>query len=75
MSSLKAAVRVHRRIAEIGRDAWDACAARSDEPENPFVAYDFLDSLEQSGCAVERAGWAPQHLSVEDSKGCVAALK
>jgi len=74
VSSLKAAVRVHRRIAEIGRDAWDACAARSDEPENPFVAYDFLDSLEQSGCAVERAGWAPQHLSVEDSKGCVAAV-
>ena len=74
MTSLKAAVRVHRRIAEIGRDAWDACAARSNEPSNPFVAFDFLDSLEQAGCAVERTGWAPQHLSVEDDDGCVAAV-
>jgi predicted N-acyltransferase len=74
VTSLKAAVRVHRRIAEIGRDAWDACAGRSDEPANPFVAFAFLDSLEQSGCAVERAGWAPQHLSVEDEDGRIAAV-
>ena len=74
MTSLKTAVRVHRRIAEIGRDAWDACAARSNEPANPFVAFDFLDSLEQAGCAVERTGWAPQHLSVEDDDGRIAAV-
>ncbi len=74
MTSLKAAVRVHRRIAEIGREAWDACAARSDEPANPFIAFDFLDSLEQAGCAVERTGWAPQHLSVEDEEGRIAAV-
>ena len=74
MTSLKAVVRVHRRIAEIGRDAWDACAARSNEPANPFIAFDFLDSLEQSGCAVERTGWAPQHLSIDDEDGRVAAV-
>ena len=56
---LKPAVRVHRRIAEIGRDAWDACARRPGQPDNPFVAYDFLDILEESGCAVERQGWGP----------------
>ncbi len=74
MTSLKAAVSVHRRIAEIGRDAWDACAVTPDQPANPFVAFDFLDSLEQSGCAVERSGWAPQHLSVEDDNGRIAAV-
>ena len=71
MTGLKAAVRVHRRIAEIGREPWDACALRADRPANPFVSYDFLDILEQSGCAVEPAGWGPQHLSVEDANGRV----
>jgi predicted N-acyltransferase len=72
--ALKAAVRVHRRIAEIGRDAWELCAARSDHPANPFIAYDFLDILEESGCAVERQGWGPHHLSVEDDAGAVGAV-
>jgi predicted N-acyltransferase len=74
VTSLKPAVRVHRRIAEIGRDPWDACATRPGEATNPFIAFDFLDSLEQSACAVERTGWAPQHLSVEDEEGRVAAV-
>jgi hypothetical protein len=72
--ALKAAVRVHRRIAEIGRDAWEACAARPDHPTNPFITYDFLDILEESGCAVERQGWGPHHLSVEDEAGAVGAV-
>ena len=71
--SLKAAVSVHRRIAEIGREAWDACAANPEHAGNPFVAYDFLDIAEESGCAVERTGWGPQHLSVEDEAGHVEA--
>ena len=70
MTTLKAAVRVHRRIAEVGREAWDACAGRG----NPFVSFDFLDALEESGCAADRTGWAPHHLSVEDEAGEVAAV-
>ncbi|MGE5565416.1 MAG: GNAT family N-acetyltransferase [Parcubacteria group bacterium] len=69
MTALKAAVSVHRRISEIGREAWDACAGS----RNPFVSYDFLDALEEAGCAVERTGWAPQHLAVADDAGDVAA--
>jgi hypothetical protein len=42
-------------------------------PANPFVAYDFLDILEEAGCAVERTGWAPQHLTIEDAAGDVSA--
>ncbi len=72
--ALKAAVRVHRRIAEIGRNAWDACASHAGEPANPFIAYDFLDILEESGCAVERQGWGPHHLSVEDEAGVIGAV-
>jgi predicted N-acyltransferase len=70
---LEPAVKVHRRIAEIGRDAWDACAANPAYLGNPFIRFDFLDSLEEAGCAVERTGWGPRHLSVEDERGQVAA--
>jgi predicted N-acyltransferase len=71
---LKPAVRVHRRVAEIGREAWDACAGNPAHAANPFVAYDFLDILEESGCAVERQGWGPHHLSVQDGNGDVGAV-
>jgi predicted N-acyltransferase len=71
---LKAAVTVHRRIAEFGREGWDSCALNPRYAGNPFVSYDFLWCLEESGCAVERAGWGPQHLSVHDEHGNVAAV-
>lgn len=74
MISLRPAVRIHRRIAEIGREAWDACAVTVGHPRNPFIEFDFLNSLEESGCAVERTGWAPQHLSVEDECGRISAV-
>ena len=72
--SLKPEVRVHRRIAEIGRADWDACAGNPAYAGNPFLAFDFLDAVEAAGCAVERTGWGPQHLSVEDAEGRVAAV-
>jgi predicted N-acyltransferase len=72
--SLLPAVKVSRRIAEIGREAWDACAENPAYEGNPFMRFDFLDSLEAANCAVERTGWGPQHLSVEDDQGRVAAV-
>jgi predicted N-acyltransferase len=71
---LKAEVSLHRRIAEIGKADWDACASATDYAGNPFIAYDFLSSLEEAGCAVERAGWGPQHLAVRDEEGRVGAV-
>jgi predicted N-acyltransferase len=72
VTALKAEVEVHSRIAEVGRQAWDGCAAAW--PANPFVAFDFLDIAEESGCASARTGWAPRHLSVKDEAGEVAAV-
>jgi predicted N-acyltransferase len=74
MSTLRAELSVHSRVAEIGREAWDACAAAPDYAANPFVAYDFLDIAEQSGCASPRTGWGPRHLAVRDEGGEVAAV-
>ena len=65
---------MHRRIAEIGRDAWNACALASEHAANPFIDYDFLDIAEETGCAAGRTGWAPQHLAVRDEAGEVAAV-
>jgi predicted N-acyltransferase len=66
-------------MAEIDRAAWDACAnpgwgsqpnggPRTDvpsEPFNPFVTWDFLQALEESGAVSARTGWAPRHLVLE----------
>jgi len=71
---LKPAVTVSRRIAEIGRQAWNACATNPAYGANPFVTFDFLDALEESRCAVEATGWGPQHLALEDDQGRVAAV-
>ena len=59
-------IRVHDRVADIGREAWDACAAPSGDP---FVSFDFLDACEASGSAVPAQGWAGRHLSLRDEAG------
>jgi predicted N-acyltransferase len=74
VTGLKAQARIHRRIAEIGAHDWDRCAGGPGPAQNPFVAFDFLDILEQSGCVAERTGWAPQHLTIEDKDGRIAAV-
>lgn len=74
MIALKPAVRVHRRVAEIGREGWEACTSNAEYASNPFISYDFIDALELSGCAVAQTGWAPHHLAVEDEAGQVAAV-
>jgi predicted N-acyltransferase len=64
-------VSAHRRSID-GRDRRGTPARR--RTAIPFVSYDFLNALEESGCAAERTGWAPHHLSVEDEAGQVAAV-
>ncbi len=71
MSPGEVSVRVHGAISDIGREAWDACAAPFG---NPFVSYDFLWACEESGCVAPRQGWAPRHLSVEDDAGRVTGV-
>lgn len=56
-------IQVHTAVADIGREAWDACAAPSGDP---FLSFDFLHACEASGSAVPREGWAARHLSLRD---------
>ncbi len=67
-------VSAHRRIAGIGKAAWDGCLSAVDYADNPFVSFDFLDALEQTNCAVERTGWGPRHLLLKDETGQAAAV-
>ena len=64
-------LQVHDAIADIGRDAWDACAAPTGDP---FVSYDFLHACEASGSATPRQGWAPRHLALRDAKDQVLGV-
>jgi uncharacterized protein len=58
-------LRIHPAIRDIAPAAWDACAGDI----NPTVSHVFLNALEESGSATARAGWAPQHLTLEDRDG------
>lgn len=64
-------LRVHDRIAGIGRETWDACASPTGDP---FVSFDFLDACEASGSAVPAQGWAGRHLALEDADGRVIGV-
>jgi uncharacterized protein len=82
-----ATVRVAAAMADIDRTAWDACAnpgparlngtgelpeSREETASNPFVAWDFLQALEESGCVSARNGWLPRHLVLEEDGAVVA---
>ncbi|QYC12122.1 GNAT family N-acetyltransferase [Brevundimonas nasdae] len=64
-------ISVHDQIADIGREAWDACARPTGDP---FVSYDFLHACEASGSAAPRQGWAPRHLALRDEDNAVLGV-
>jgi uncharacterized protein len=56
-------------IRQLDRDEWNAL----NDGGNPFLDYDWLYALEQSGCANAREGWQPLHLVVENIEGRLLA--
>jgi uncharacterized protein len=63
------AIRIVRKISELARNQWDALAGAT----TPFARWDWLDSLEQSGCVSEESGWLPHHLVAERAGSMLAA--
>jgi predicted N-acyltransferase len=58
-------VRLAAGAAEIGADAWNACANPDGCPDpHPFTRYEFFSACEASGSASARTGWQPVHLVV-----------
>ena len=58
-------------LANIERDVWDALANPADAPFDPFLSWDFLQALEESGCAAAANGWQPAHLIAREAGGAI----
>ncbi|MGD9815915.1 MAG: GNAT family N-acetyltransferase [Hyphomonadaceae bacterium] len=56
-------------LANIARAEWDAVANPPEQPYDPFLSWDFLQALEESGCATAAKGWQPAHLIARDHRG------
>jgi predicted N-acyltransferase len=54
-------IRIARKVSEVAHSDWDRLVGKG----SPFVKWDWLDSLEQTGCVDEDTGWLPHHLVVE----------
>ena len=50
-------------IEEIGSEIWNGLAGI----DNPFTRYEFLHSLESTGCTTDDSGWKPYHILVTES--------
>ena len=54
-------------LKHIDAKTWDCLANPPGQVFNPFVSYAFLSSLEKSGSASARSGWAASHLVLEEN--------
>jgi hypothetical protein len=61
-------LRLHGAIDEIPKHEWDSLLG--DGP--PFLCWDFLQALEQTGCVDPEKGWAPAHLSLSEGSQMIA---
>jgi predicted N-acyltransferase len=65
-------IRVASSIGAFTEDEWRQLSGASRgncQPYNPFVSFDFLKILEESGCATRNTGWQGHHLRLEDAQG------
>jgi uncharacterized protein len=60
-------------LRQIGRDAWNALLA-ADPDATPFLRYEYLHALHESGCASPRTGWTPSFLTLTDEHGLAGAV-
>jgi uncharacterized protein len=67
-------VGVVKSAREIRQEDWDRCANPPDRPYNPFLAHAFWSSLEESGSASAKKGWAPCHFALKGAQGSLLAL-
>lgn len=61
-------------LANIERDVWDGLANPADAPFDPFLSWDFLQALEESGCATAASGWQPAHLIAREAAGAIVGV-
>jgi uncharacterized protein len=62
-------VRVDDSLGAVTPQDWNALAG-----EHPFLRYEFLHALHETGCACGRTGWAPQYLTLWQGSSLVGAM-
>ena len=62
-------IRISHDLTQEPREPWQRLATG----ESPFLEWDWLASLEASGCATEETGWSPHHLLAERDGELVGA--
>jgi predicted N-acyltransferase len=65
--------RIISSLSEAGKSAWDGLLALQ-EDANPFLSFDFLHALHESGSASAESGWQPQYLTLWHEGVLEAAL-
>jgi len=56
-------------LKNIAPEAWNGLANPPDGAFDPFLSWEFLQALEESGCATGAKGWQPAHLIARDARG------
>lgn len=75
MSSQEFTIRAISQVSDLKREDWEPCAnPGGDVPDDPFLSYEFLAAVEDSGSATPESGWAPHHLAMESSLGEVVGV-
>jgi len=62
-------IQISDSVTALGKAQWDACAGA----DNPFVSFDFLSILEESGSVGPGTGWTPAPVTVLDVTGDLLA--
>ncbi len=57
------------RLADLDARAWNALVGDG----SPFLEWEWLAALEESGCVSPATGWVPQHLTLRDGPHLIAA--
>ena len=57
-------------ITEVDKDSYNAIQ----DKDHPFFDYEFLLSLEKSGCIGKRTGWDPRYILLYDKNKLIASL-
>ncbi len=55
-------IKIARKMREVPQEGWDRLLVNQG---SPFVKWDWLEILEQTGCVNERTGWLPHHIVIE----------
>ncbi|WP_339747245.1 GNAT family N-acetyltransferase [uncultured Maricaulis sp.] len=56
-------------LTQIAQSEWDAIANPDGAESDPFLSWNFLQALEESGCVGGETGWMPHHLTARDEAG------